>query len=475
MSDAIRFGTDGWRAVIGQDFTDDNVRRVADALGAIWESQSPGGVVVIGYDTREGAERFARLLAGTLAARNLRVVLSDRYVPTPALCWSVAHHDDAIGGVMLTASHNPAQYLGVKVRMADGGAAPVEFTRRIEAAIEASAEAPAPPAQPAPGGMYLVQDIISPYLDALRGAVNAWGIRNVNSLASIRIVVDPLHGAGRGYLAQLLQEMGFNVLEVHGEADPTFGGLHPEPIPPWTDGARSAMRGHYATAAFVTDGDADRIGALDETGAFVSPHRIIALIAMHLVESKLMTGRIVKTLSTSVTVDRLGRHLGCAVTTTPIGFKWIYEEMLRGDVLIGGEESGGIGIPGHVLERDGLLMALLLAEMIATQGKSLKTLVDELVAIVGDMRYRRVDLALDAPVKDRFVASIPTADLTELAGRPVLGTVRDDGLKLLFPDDEWLLMRPSGTEPLVRVYAEANSEDGLEALLSAGVAFVQNS
>jgi phosphomannomutase len=259
-----------------------------------------------------------------------------------------------------------------------------------------------------------------------------------------------------------------DVTEVHGEANPGFGGLHPEPIPPHIDDVRELVRERGLDAAFITDGDADRIGAADATGAFVNPHRIIALVARHLIEDRGMSGRIVKTLSTSVIVDRLAAALGTTVTTTPVGFKWIYEEMVKGGVLLGGEESGGIGVPSHVRERDGLLMALLLVEMMATRKCGLKALVDDLLALTGPMEYGRNDLRLDPAAKDAFVASWPGLAPSEIAGLPVGRILREDGVKFFLPDDAWLLMRASGTEPLVRVYAEASSAGVVDDLLAAG-------
>jgi phosphomannomutase len=225
-------------------------------------------------------------------------------------------------------------------------------------------------------------------------------------------------------------------------------------------------------AGFCTDGDADRIGAVDEDGAFVNPHRIFCLVLLHLVEGKGMSGAVVKTLSTSVLLDRLCAHLGLECRTTPIGFKHIYEHMAAGGVLIGGEESGGIGIPSHVMERDGLANALLLAEMMAMRGRTLGELVQDLFAITGPMEYHRLDLKLPADVKDCFVAGVPTAEPTEITGLPVEEIVREDGLKLMLPEDAWLLMRPSGTEPLVRVYAEAGTQEQVEAMIEAGRALV---
>ena len=475
-SNEIHFGTDGWRAVIGADFTYASLRRVALAAGRVWARKEPGATIVVGYDTRFQAGAFARATSEALASCGLRVQLSDAYIPTPGLCYSVAQNPRAIGGVQLTASHNPAEYLGFKVRMADGGASPVEFTDEIEAELLAlDSEAPAE-IEGFDFEERLIEtvDLVSPYLDSLRAFIDSDNIADyLEKRGGLSVVVDPLYGAGQAYLSRLLCELGVDVREIHGELNPGFGGLHPEPIPPWTQTASTIVVANKAAAGFVTDGDADRIGAIDEEGTFVSPHRIIALVAQHLVEDRGFSGRIIKTLSTSTTVDRLGALLGCEVVTTPIGFKWIYAEMLKGDVLIGGEESGGIGIPSHVRERDGLLMALLLTEMMAHRSKSLKELVDDLVAQVGYMYYRRDDLRLEPSVKDNFVANRDKVDPRKIAGRTVVSTIRTDGIKFLFENDEWLLLRPSGTEPLVRVYAETNTQEALDELLAAGAALIE--
>jgi len=452
----IHFGTDGWRAIIGDTFTYANLRRVADATGRVFARSNPGGRIIVGYDTRFEAGSFAAAAAEVLASHGLDVVVSDSYCPTPALCWSVAHDESAVGGVMLTASHNPSPYLGFKNRLDDGGASPVSFTDSVEAAL---ADEP-----PAVRGGFVHADLMGPYLEALLSFVDAEAIRG----AGLRVAVDPLYGAGRAHLAGLLRGIGVEVTEIHGTSDPSFGGLHPEPIPPHIDEVRELVRARGFDAAFITDGDADRIGAADRSGTFVDPHRIIALVARHLIEDRGMRGRIVKTLSTSVIVDRLGAALGVEVTTTPVGFKWIYEQMKAGDVLLGGEESGGIGVPSHVRERDGLLMSLLLAEMMAVRGCGLGQLVSDLEALVGHMEYGRNDLRLDPAVKDAFVASWPTLAPTEIAGMPVGRIVREDGVKFLLPGDAWLLLRASGTEPLVRVYAEAHDAAGVAALLAAG-------
>jgi phosphomannomutase len=364
---------------------------------------------------------------------------------------------------MLTASHNPAEYLGFKLRMADGGASPVSFTQKVEAELQ--------PESPTARGTFELVDLTGPYLAALAATVDAEAIRSAN----LRVIVDPLYGAGQTYLAETLRSMGVEVTELHAQRNPGFGGLHPEPIPPWTDGAAAAVREGGYDAAFVTDGDADRIGAVDSDGNFVSPHRIISLLVRHLHEDKGLTGRVVKTVSTSVIVDRLGARLGLEVTTTPVGFKWIYEEMVKGDVLLGGEESGGIGLPTHVRERDGLLMSLLLAEMMAQRSSTLSALVEDLFALTGPMEYLRLDLKLSPDVMADFRARMPELAPDTLAGIPVHEISRVDGIKFFLDDDAWLLMRTSGTEPLVRIYAEASSAGVVDDLLAAGRELVEGS
>jgi alpha-D-glucose phosphate-specific phosphoglucomutase len=459
-ADDVRFGTDGWRAVIAEDFTYENLRRVADAAGRVFAEDAPGGRIIVGHDTRFEAPAFARAAAEVLAGHGLDVVVTDRYLPTPALCWSVAQDDKAAGGVMLTASHNPSPYLGFKLRMADGGASPVTFTDRVEEALEESA--------PEARGEFEVVDLVGPYLEQLRGMVDENAIRS----AGLKVAVDPLYGAGQSYLAETLRSLGVEVTEIHDTLNPGFGGLHPEPIPPHIDEVRDFVKKEGLDAGFITDGDADRIGASDAAGNFVNPHRIICLVARHLVEDKEMSGKVVKTLSTSVLVDRLCDRLELECVTTPVGFKWIYEEMVSGGVLVGGEESGGIGIPSHVRERDGLLMALLLTEMMAQRGQGLGELVDDLLALTGPMEYMRNDVKLDPAVKDAFLARIPEMKPDEIAGLRVLEVVTTDGIKFLLADDAWLLLRPSGTEPLVRIYAEASSMGVVDDLLAAGKALV---
>lgn len=459
----IHFGTDGWRAIIGEDFTPDNLNRVIDAAARVFKEDAVAagrdadhpGTLIVGHDCRQDAHAYAQLAAQVAAGHGFNVLLTEDYCPTPTLCWSVAHNDDAVGGIMLTSSHNAAEYLGVKLRMADGGASPAEFTDRVEAVL---------PSQPTDIlGPFTEVDLMTDYLAALRKLVDVEAIRAAN----LRVVVDPLYGAGRLYLAGLLRDMGVEVCEIDNAEDPTFDGLHPEPIQPWVDRGLAKVKELGYDALFVNDGDADRIAAGDSQGNFVNPHRIITLLTKHMVDRG-ETGRVVSTVTASAMLDRMCRKLGLELVSTPVGFKWIYAEMEKGGVMIGGEESGGIGLPGHVKERDGLLMALLLTECMAQSGKDLGTLVEEMLEEVGRMEFARRGLSITPEQMARFRAeTVPTFMVEEIGGKRVLDVDRRDGVKLLLEGDAWVMMRPSGTEPLVRVYAEAATTEEVDQLLDA--------
>lgn len=459
----IHFGTDGWRAIIGEDFTPDNLNRVVAAAARIFKEEAVAagrdadapGTLIVGHDCRQDAHAYAELAAQVAAGEGFNVLLTEDYCPTPTLCWSVAHNDDAVGGIMLTSSHNPAEYLGVKLRMADGGASPAEFTDRVEAVL--------PPEPTDILGPFQTADLMTDYLAALRELVDVEAIRGAN----LRVVCDPLYGAGRHYLADLLRDMGVEVVEIHNAEDPTFAGLHPEPIQPWVDEGLTKVGELGYDALFINDGDADRIAAGDSRGNYVNAHRIITLLTKHMVDRG-ETGRVVSTVTASAMLDRMCRKLGLELVSTPVGFKWIYGEMEKGGVMIGGEESGGIGLPDHVKERDGLLMALLLTECMAQSGKDLGTIIDEMLADIGRLEFARRGLSVTDDQMARFRAeTVPTYTADEIAGKRVLDVDRRDGVKLLLEGDAWVMMRPSGTEPLVRIYAEAATTDEVNELLDA--------
>lgn len=464
----IHFGTDGWRAIIGEDFTPDNLNRVVAAAARIFKEEAVAagrdadapGTLIVGHDCRQDAHAYAELAAQVAAGEGFNVLLTEDYCPTPTLCWSVAHNDDAVGGIMLTSSHNPAEYLGVKLRMADGGASPAEFTDRVEAVL--------PPEPTDILGPFQTADLMTDYLAALRELVDVEAIRGAN----LRVVCDPLYGAGRHYLADLLRDMGVEVVEIHNAEDPTFAGLHPEPIQPWVDEGLTKVGELGYDALFINDGDADRIAAGDSRGNYVNAHRIITLLTKHMVDRG-ETGRVVSTVTASAMLDRMCRKLGLELVSTPVGFKWIYGEMERGGVMIGGEESGGIGLPDHVKERDGLLMALLLTECMAQSGKDLGAIIDEMLADIGRLEFARRGLSITDEQMARFRAeTVPAYTADEIAGKRVLDVDRRDGVKLLLEGDAWVMMRPSGTEPLVRIYAEAATTDEVNELLDAAEAVV---
>lgn len=464
----IHFGTDGWRAIIGEDFTPDNLNRVVAAAARIFKEEAVAagrdadapGTLIVGHDCRQDAHAYAELAAQVAAGEGFNVLLTEDYCPTPTLCWSVAHNDDAVGGIMLTSSHNPAEYLGVKLRMADGGASPAEFTDRVEAVL--------PPEPTDILGPFQTADLMTDYLAALRELVDVEAIRGAN----LRVVCDPLYGAGRHYLADLLRDMGVEVVEIHNAEDPTFAGLHPEPIQPWVDEGLTKVGELGYDALFINDGDADRIAAGDSRGNYVNAHRIITLLTKHMVDRG-ETGRVVSTVTASAMLDRMCRKLGLELVSTPVGFKWIYGEMEKGGVMIGGEESGGIGLPDHVKERDGLLMALLLTECMAQSGNDLGAIIDEMLADIGRLEFARRGLSITDEQMARFRAeTVPAYTADEIAGKRVLDVDRRDGVKLLLEGDAWVMMRPSGTEPLVRIYAEAATTDEVNELLDAAEAVV---
>lgn len=452
----IHFGIDGWRGRIDEDFTDDNVARVADAAGRVWERRQPGATVYIGFDTRPAARGFAIRAAEVLAAHDLRVKLCRRYLPTPALSWAVVEDASACGAVMITASHNPGDHLGIKFRMADGGTATDDFIEELEREIESKV--------PERTGAFETADPVDAYLAALASHVDAEAIR----AARLRVVCDPLYGASRSYFTHMLEDMGVEVQEIHGDDDEEMDEFHADPVEPWVDECERVCAASGAMAGLVIDGDADRVGAVDERGRYVNSQKIISLVLGHLVLNRHESGRVVLNLSCSTLVRRVAKALDCRVTIKPIGFKYIYKEMCKGDVILGGEEAGGIGVPMHLPERDGLLVNLLLCELMAMTGKTLAQLVDELEEHFGVLCFARRDVRLESEVTEMLRTILPGVNPQAIAGKKPVTVSHMDGLRLEFEDESWLLLRPSGTESVVRVYAEAGTVEERDALLDAG-------
>ena len=464
--DKIKFGTDGWRGVIAEDFTFANVRRVAEAIAQyVREEGDPAKGLAVGYDTRFLSAEFAKLASETVAASGIPVVLADRATPTPAVSYAVVTRQTA-GAIMITASHNPYRWNGVKFKAPFGGSAPPTIMRRIEIHLHRLDHSGIHPRKRRAASIETV-DLIGPYLEQLKNLVHLDRIRS----SGRRYVIDPMYGAARGCLARLFEEAKIPYREIHGEHNPLFPGINPEPIEPHIDELRQAVVGGGYDAGFATDGDADRVGAVDRDGTFIDSHKIFSILLRHLAEDLGLRGEVVKTFSTTEMVTKLARKYGLPLHVTPIGFKYICELMLTRDVLIGGEESGGIGIKGHLPERDGVLNSLLLAEVMADRGRTLGELVLELTQEFGPHFYGRVDLEISKDVAQRVVRLVGQRKIKRVAELKVTSVDDLDGIKMRFGNSAWLLVRASGTENVLRLYAEAPSATQVKALLTEMEAF----
>lgn len=450
----IRFGTDGWRAKIAETFTFPNVRRAAYALGMTLRRQKKSCLVFVGYDTRFYSDKFAQAAGEVLASLGHRVLLSSRILPTPAL--SLALKDKkADAGVMITASHNSSAYNGFKIKLPPGVSAPSSFTRLVERSLPK-----VPLAGPFPGAIPRA-DWLGPYLERVGSKVDMKTIRK----AGLKVVVDSMHGVGERHFEHLASGGRTRVRTVAGERDVFFGGRQPEPIGANLGPLSRAIRDWKADVGFATDGDGDRIGMMDERGRFVDVHKLHALLLYHLWVNRGMRGAIVKTVSGTRMIENMARRWGIQVHETPIGFKYIGEVMLREDVLLGLEESGGIAVKGHLAERDGLLSGLMLLEALAQMKRSVSQAVAFLQEKFGPYHSDRIDLGgISFDRQTRVLNLLKKSPPSQLNGHRVLGVQTLDGVRFDM-DQAWLMVRASGTEPLLRLYAEAPSVREVQALL----------
>jgi phosphoglucomutase len=461
----IKFGTSGWRAIIADEFTFASVRRVTEAIAGWLKANSENRKIIIGYDTRFMAEIFAAESARQLSVSGFETLLCDRDTPTPAISYAIRALG-AAGAINFTASHNPPQYCGMKFSTADGAPALPEVTHAIEQgivrlegpdlAVASQANDTVKPFSPLQG-----------YLEDLAAKVDLQAIAR----AGLRIAYDPLWGTGRGYLNKALLDVGCEVSMLHNWRDVYFGGHAPEPEAENIEELKHTVVSGGYHLGLATDGDSDRFGILDRDGSFISPNLVITLLVDYLAESRGWTDAVARTVSTTNMVDRVAAKRGIRVIETPVGFKYIGQLIDEDRIAIGGEESAGLSIRGHIPEKDGLLACLLVAEMVAKRQVPLREMLEQIYREVGRLVSGRIGVRLTPELQQSLSSKL--SDTPErLGGRRVVTVNRTDGVKFIFEDGAWLLMRPSGTEPLVRIYAEAANEQDLEVLLGTGRKYI---
>lgn len=460
----IKFGTSGWRAIIADEFTFDAVRQVTQAISNWIIQRAPGSEVIVGYDTRFMAEIFAEESARLISVNGLHPLLTDRATPTPAIAFAIREKTTS-GGINFTASHNPPTYCGMKFSSSDGAPALPEVTEEIEneiAKLDGKKTASPPTGQPVQS-LTLVAD----YLNDLGKKIDLTAIAK----AGLRVAYDPLWGTGRGYLDKALTGADCDVRMIHDFRDVYFGGHSPSPEAEYLHELRDVVLRDGCHLGLSTDGDADRFGIIDRDGSFVEPNQIIALLVDYLAESRGWTDAVARSVATTHLVDRVAARRGIKVIETPVGFKYIGKLIDEDAIAIGGEESAGLSIRGHYPEKDGILACLLVAEMVATRGTSLREMLESTYAKVGKVVTGRRGVELTPELQTELAARL-SEDASEFAGRRVTSVNRIDGAKFILEDGSWILMRPSGTEPLVRVYAEASNEQELEVLLESGHKYI---
>jgi phosphomannomutase len=468
MVSTITFGTDGWRGVIADDFTFANVRKVACAIARyVVRAERPGAGVLVGYDTRYGSENFARTAAEVVSMAGMPVWIAEKACPSPALSLLVRQRG-AAGGIMITASHNPYKWNGMKFKASYGSSALPSIVAQVENELATVLANGVPPLPARPEQIHTL-DILSPYLETIDKIVYWERIR----AAKFRFVVDPMHGAARGLLRELMTRHGVACDEIRGARDPLFGGVNPEPIEPHVEALRRAILAGKYDAGLCADGDGDRIGAMDRDGTFITPHQIFSILLWHLAGTRGISGDIAKTFSSTKMLDKIAEKFGRKIFETPIGFKYICELMLERDILLGGEESGGIGTKLYLPERDATVMALLLVEVMAWHKKTLGELVAHLSAEFGEYHYGRIDLELKPGQKERAIEHFTDAKVKSFLEWPVVRREDLDGIKLYLGDTGWLLLRASGTEPMLRVYSETRSAESTRKILEEARSIVQ--
>jgi alpha-D-glucose phosphate-specific phosphoglucomutase len=466
---AIKFGTDGWRAIIAEDFTFANARIVANAIARyVIRAEDARKAVIIGYDHRFASDTVAAAVAETISATGTPVWLTDKPCPTPAVSFLVRDRR-AAGGLVITASHNPYRWNGIKYKASYGSSALPSIVAQIEQELEAAQNRTTATLPPRKDLIHTI-DPRTPYLNALEKLVDWDRLRKAN----FRFVADPMHGSAAGLLHELFQRNHIVCDEIRGARDPRFGGAHPEPIEPHIQPLRDAVLAGKYDAGFCADGDGDRIGAIDRDGSFLNPHQLFALLVWHLAGTRNLPGAIAKTFSVTKLIDKIAAKFGRKLHEVPIGFKYICELMLEQNILAGGEESGGFGTSLYLPERDATVSALFLAELMAWHGKTLGELLAALHSEFGEYHYGRVDLDVQSEQKQKAIAHFSSSALTHVLDWPVTRRENMDGIKVYLGEIGWVMVRASGTENLLRVYSETSRRDSTSQVLAAVTGIVHN-
>jgi len=473
----IKFGTDGWRAVIAEDFTFANVARVAQATAGYWKSEianpkseifSRELKVVVGFDRRFFSDKFAQTTAEVFAGNGFQVILTPEPTPTPSVSFAVKHLN-AVGGVIITASHNPPSFNGFKLKSYYGGSSDSETCKAVEGFIDRNPVKSIPLADAVKSSQIKITDVRPAYYAALKKLVDF----KLIAKSKLRFAHDALFGVGAGCFETILAGTACKVTTLNGAHDVMFGGINPEPIVQNYARSQAFLKKHPHDICLVTDGDADRVGGMDGRGNYLTTHKIICLLLHHLVVNRKLTGRVVKALTTTSMVDKMCAFYGLPLVETGVGFKYICAEMLKGGVLLGAEESGGIGFPGHIPERDGIAAGLMLLELLATEKVSVNKILAKLEKQFGPHCYGRIDTHFPLEKRAALMDFLKNNPPLKLLRSPVAEVKSFDGVKFVAEDSSWLMLRGSGTEPVLRIYAEAKSDADAEKLLKLGVALTK--
>ena len=463
----IKLGTDGWRAIISEDFTFENVKIVAQAIADYVNNESEEvhrrKEVVVGYDTRFLSEDYAGTVSCVLAANGAKVILSSLASPTPSVSYAIKDRG-LRGGVMITASHNPPKYNGIKYKAYYGGSAGTDIIGKIESYLKKSPVKETTLAKAVSEGIIKIDNIVSRHLSFAKRYVDLKLLRN----SRIKVIADSMYGTGNDYIAELLSGGRARVETIHNDKNPYFGGINPEPILPNLNELAARTKKGKFDIGLATDGDADRLGVAAPNGRILTGHKVMTLLLLHLLEDKGLKGEVVQTISGTFLINKICARYGLKMHETPVGFKYICALMTKRDILIGGEETGGISFKDYIPERDGILSGLLILEMMAARKKRLLDILRSIDKEYGTYEYRRVDINYPDDKKGPLMERLKTSPPRDILGKRVVETKDYDGFKFICEDSSWLILRLSGTEPKLRVYAEAATEKKALAILDFG-------